>query len=99
MIGKALNDGHYLECHFSKPFYKMILGQDLLFEDLLDLENSLHRGYTFTLENELYDDEMTFIHDEEYFGVTTTIKLCENGDKRFVTDQNKEEYIQLLAKY
>lgn len=70
MIGKALNDGHYLECHFSKPFYKMILGQDLLFEDLLGLENVLHSGYTYTLENELYDDEMTFTHDEEYFGET-----------------------------
>lgn len=99
MIGKALNDGHYLECHFSKPFYKMILGQDLMFEDLLDLENMLHSGYTFTLSNELYDDEMTFTHDEEYFGETKSISLCKDGATKLVTEQNKEEYIQLLAKY
>jgi len=93
MIGKALVDGQYLECHFSKPFYKMILGQDVLFDDLEDLENSLHKNYTWILENDVAELEMDFTHDEEFFGETKTISLCEEGEKKMVTDDNKEEYI------
>jgi hypothetical protein len=33
MIGKALFDGHLLECYFSKPLYKMMVGEDISFED------------------------------------------------------------------
>lgn len=33
IIGKALFDGHLLECYFSKPLYKMMVGEDLCFED------------------------------------------------------------------
>ena len=33
MIGKALFDGHLLECYFSKPLYKMMVGLDITFED------------------------------------------------------------------
>jgi hypothetical protein len=33
IIGKALYDGHLLECYFSKPLYKMMVGEELTFED------------------------------------------------------------------
>ena len=33
IIGKALYDNQLLECHFSKPLYKMMIGEDLSFED------------------------------------------------------------------
>lgn len=33
IIGKALFEGQLLECYFSKPLYKMMVGDDLLFED------------------------------------------------------------------
>lgn len=33
IIGKALFDGHLLECYFSKPLYKMMVGDELTFED------------------------------------------------------------------
>lgn len=42
VIGKAILEGIHLDCHFSKPFYKMMLGEDLSFDDLEDMENSLH---------------------------------------------------------
>lgn len=34
VIGKALYDGELLELHLSKPMYKMMVGDDLMFEDL-----------------------------------------------------------------
>jgi len=33
MIGKALFDGHLLDSYFSKPLYKMMIGDELCFED------------------------------------------------------------------
>ena len=41
-IGKSLYDGELLELHLSKPIYKMMVGEDLLFEDLEDLDNLFH---------------------------------------------------------
>lgn len=33
MIGKSLVDGMLLDCCFSKPLYKMMLGEQLQFDD------------------------------------------------------------------
>lgn len=33
MVGKALFDGQLLECYFSKPLYKMMVGDELCFDD------------------------------------------------------------------
>jgi hypothetical protein len=38
-----------------------------------------------------------FTHDQEYFGKTEEIELCEGGKEKEVTDENKEEYIEKLA--
>jgi E3 ubiquitin-protein ligase HUWE1 len=42
VLGKAILDNQLLELHFSKPLYKMIVGDDLEFEDLKDLDNIHH---------------------------------------------------------
>ena len=97
VIGKALFEGMYLECHFSKPFYKMMLGEDLTLEDLEDMENSLHQNYKWILENSVEGMDFFFTHDQEYFGKTEEIELCEGGKEKEVTDENKEEYIEKLA--
>lgn len=34
IIGKSLFDGCLLECYFAKPLYKMMIGDELCFEDL-----------------------------------------------------------------
>lgn len=41
-IGKSLHDGELLELHLSRPMYKMMVGEDLLYEDLEDLDNVFH---------------------------------------------------------
>jgi len=39
VIGKALYDNELLELYFSKPLYKMMVGDDLVYEDLEDLDD------------------------------------------------------------
>ena len=63
MIGKAIFEGMHLECHFSKPFYKMMLGEDLCLDDLEDMENSLHRNYNWMLDNSVEGLDLDFTHD------------------------------------
>jgi len=53
----------HLECHFSKPFYKMMLGEDLTLDDLEDMENSLHQNYKWILDNSVEGMDFFFCHD------------------------------------
>jgi E3 ubiquitin-protein ligase HUWE1 len=39
MVAKGIFDGNMLECHFARSLYKMILGEQLNFEDLEDFDN------------------------------------------------------------
>ncbi len=40
-----------------------------------------------------------FTFDKEEFGEVKSIALKDNGENVFVTDENKEEYVQLYTKY
>jgi E3 ubiquitin-protein ligase HUWE1 len=57
MVGKALFDGQYMDCYFAKPLYKMILGEDLTFKDLEDLDNDLFKNLAWGIENDLTELE------------------------------------------
>jgi len=39
------------------------------------------------------------VETQDYFGENKEQELCENGSERLVTDQNKEEYVKLVANY
>ena len=43
------------------------------------------------------DGELTFSLEENEFGKITVVELIPNGNNVLVTDQNKAEYVHLLA--
>jgi E3 ubiquitin-protein ligase HUWE1 len=43
------------------------------------------------------DGELTFSLEENEFGKITVVELIPNGNEVLVTDQNKAEYVHLLA--
>ena len=57
MVGKALLDGHVMDCYFAKPLYKMILGEDLTFKDLEDLDNEYYKSLNWSIEEDVTDIE------------------------------------------
>lgn len=70
IIGKALFDDNLLELHFSKPMYKMMVGDDLDFEDLRDLDNEFFKSADWTLKNDPSNLGLTFAVNLDYFGQT-----------------------------
>ena len=99
VIGKAIFEGMYLECHFSKPFYKMILGEDLAFEDLEDMDNAYYKNLKWSLENDVTNCEFYFCVDKDQIGRVEEVDLKPGGKDIKVTNETKEEYVELLAYY
>ena len=99
MIGKALFDGHLLECYFSKPLYKMMVGEDISFEDQQDLDNDYYRSCKWALENSVDDQELYFSVTTDYFGKIEEKELIPGGSNIKVDDQNKVDYFKKMGYY
>jgi hypothetical protein len=99
IIGKAICDGHLLDAHFTRSFYKHILGLPVNYHDLEAIEPEYYSSLKQILEFSLDDLglELFFCTDVDNFGKLTTVDLIENGHNIPVTDENKLEYVQLVA--
>ena len=99
-VGKALLDQQLLDCYFVKAFYKMILEMPLDYSDLEDYDLELFKSLTWMLQNEGVENLCSyFVETQDYFGSSKETELCEDGANRLVTDQNKSEYVKLVAIY
>lgn len=94
MVGKAIFDGELLECYFSKPLYKMMIGEDLAFDDLEDLDNEYYNNLKKTIEADVTNFGLYFAISKSFFGKHETIDLKEDGQNIEVTNENKNEYIE-----
>jgi E3 ubiquitin-protein ligase HUWE1 len=98
MIGKAIYDDMLLECHFSKPFYKMILGEDLSFEDVESLDNSIYKSPREYLKEEDVESLYAFFAvNHERFGKKEDYELIPGGQNIQVTNENVKEYVEKLS--
>lgn len=52
-VGKALYDGHLLDCFFTRSFYKHILGQPLTFHDMEDIDLNEYNSMKKILEHDV----------------------------------------------
>ena len=96
MVGKAIFDGHLLECYFSKPLYKMMIGEDLCFEDLEDLDLDYYKNLKSCLSEDVEGLDLYFSANKEFFGRFEEIDLIPDGRNIIVTNENKHEYIEKL---
>lgn len=100
IIGKALYEGRVLDCHFSRPVYKRILGRAVSIKDMETLDLDYYRSLVWMLENDITDIiTETFSVEVEDFGEKQVIDLVENGRNIPVTQENKEEYAQRVVEY
>ena len=101
VIGKAICDGQLLDAHFTRSFYKHMLGQPVSYHDLEGIEpeyyKSLKQILTMPLELLGLDDGMTLSAESNDFGHVETKDLVVNGRNIYVTDENKLEYVRLVA--
>uniref|UniRef100_A0A5S6QY85 HECT-type E3 ubiquitin transferase n=1 Tax=Trichuris muris TaxID=70415 RepID=A0A5S6QY85_TRIMR len=99
LIAKAVFDNKYLDCYFTRAFYKHILGKPVKYTDIESEDPSFYQSLFYLLENPVsqlgYD--VTFSLEVEEFGVRDLRDLKENGRHTLVTDQNKQEYVNLVC--
>ncbi|GAA6006127.1 hypothetical protein JCM11491_002040 [Sporobolomyces phaffii] len=98
IIGKALHDQRILEAYFSRSVYKHMLGKPIDHKDLESVDPTYYSSLKWMLENDIDGViELTFSVEREEFGVVETVDLIPNGRNIAVTNENKGEYVRLIA--
>lgn len=100
IIGKALCDGYALDVYFTRSFYKHILGQEVDYHDMEDLDPDFFKSLKMLMDinlNESDIHEYYFAVEEEEFGTKLIKELEPGGMHKRVTEENKMEYIKLLC--
>lgn len=100
IIGKALYEGRALDCHFSRAVYKRILSKTVSIKDMETLDLEYYKSLLWMLENDVTDIiTETFSTETNDFGETQIVDLIENGRNIPVTEENKQEYVQLVVEH
>lgn len=99
VIGKAICDDQLLDAHFTRSFYKHILGLPVNIQDLEAIEPEYYKSLVQILETplDLLGLELTFSAEANEFGHISIIDLIPNGREVAVTDDTKHEYVKLIA--
>uniref|UniRef100_A0A3P9J8A3 E3 ubiquitin-protein ligase n=1 Tax=Oryzias latipes TaxID=8090 RepID=A0A3P9J8A3_ORYLA len=100
-IAMALFHGKFIDTGFSLPFYKRILNKPLTLKDLESIDPEFYNSLIWIKDNNIEECglEMFFSVDKEILGEVTTHELKPDGGNIQVTENNKEEYIRLVAEW
>ncbi|XP_042265407.1 E3 ubiquitin-protein ligase Itchy-like [Thunnus albacares] len=100
-IAMALFHGKFIDTGFSLPFYKRILNKPLALKDLESIDPEFYNSLMWIKNNNIEECEleMFFSVDKEILGEITTHELKPGGGDIQVTEENKEEYIRLVAEW
>ena len=100
IIGKALYEGRLLDCYFSRAVYKRILGKPVSVKDMESFDPDYYKSLLWMLENDITDIiTVTFSVEDDEFGATKVVDLCENGRDIPVTEENKHDYVRLVVEH
>jgi len=97
VIGKAILDGQFLPCHFTRSFYKHMLGVTVHPSDMEAIDPQYYKNLRWILENDPEDLDLTFSAEIDDFGTMKVVELKEGGKTIPVTEENKHEYVQLIT--
>ncbi|XP_063311790.1 E3 ubiquitin-protein ligase Itchy homolog [Pelobates fuscus] len=100
-IAMALFHGKFIDTGFSLPFYKRILNKPVGLKDLESVDPEFYSSLIWIKDNNIEECglEMFFSVDKEILGEVSSQDLKENGSNIQVTEENKEEYIRLVAEW
>ena len=100
VVAKALWDGQLLDAHFTQSFYKHIVNMPISFEDVEAVDPDMHRNLKWMKEHDITDVfDTTFTAEQDFFGWTQVVDLVPGGSHIPVTEENKEQYVRLMAKH
>ena len=99
VAGMAVYHGKLLDAFFIRPFYKMMLGKNISLKDMESVDTEYYNSLLWIKENNPEELDLTFEVDEEKFGKTISRDLKAGGANIAVTDENKDEYIELVIQW
>lgn len=107
VVGKALLDGQLLDVHFTRSFYKHILGVKVTYHDIEAIDPDYYKNLKWMLENNINDvPDLTFSIDADeekrilYERTEVTdYELIPGGRNTKVTEENKHQYVDLVAEH
>ncbi|KAL5499677.1 hypothetical protein EMCRGX_G011134 [Ephydatia muelleri] len=101
VIAMALYHGKLIYNSFSMPFYKQMLQKKLTLQDIESIDHEFYNSLVWMRDNNIEECglEMFFSCDFEVLGVVKSHELTVGGATRQVTEQNKNEYIELLTQW
>mmetsp|Transcript_4056 Transcript_4056/g.6160 ORF Transcript_4056/g.6160 Transcript_4056/m.6160 type:complete len:786 (+) Transcript_4056:529-2886(+) len=102
IVGKAVADGFLLDAHFTRSFYKHMLGVKPTHHDMEAIDPDYYKNLKMILEYNLADiglDHLTFSTEDHSFGRSRVIDLVPNGRSVSVTEDNKEKYVSLVCQH
>ncbi|KAA0704922.1 E3 ubiquitin-protein ligase HECW1 [Triplophysa tibetana] len=100
ILGLALIHQYLLDAFFTRPFYKALLRLVTDLSDLEYLDEEFHQSLQWMKDNDITDIlDLTFTVNEEVFGQVTERELKSGGTNIQVTEKNKKEYIERMARW
>ncbi|KAI7030542.1 putative E3 ubiquitin-protein ligase, partial [Hortaea werneckii] len=100
VVGLAIFHRRFLDAFFIGAFYKMILKKRVTLQDMEGVDAEFHRTLTWAMENDITDViYSTFSVEDERFGEKVTVELKPGGEDIEVTNENKQEYIELITEW
>ncbi|CAF3263835.1 unnamed protein product, partial [Rotaria sp. Silwood2] len=99
IIAKAIFDNKYMDCYFTRSFYKHILGVPVRYTDMESVDSQFYKSLVMLFENGIHEWDLglTFSLDAFEFGENKVIELIPNGSTTIVTNENKHEYVRLVC--
>ncbi|XP_044474315.1 E3 ubiquitin-protein ligase UPL1-like isoform X2 [Mangifera indica] len=105
VVAKALFDGQLLDVHFTRSFYKHILGVKVTYHDIEAVDPEYYKSLKWMLENDVGGmPDLTFSMDPDeekhiLYEKTevTDYELKPGGRNIGVTEETKFEYVDLVA--
>ncbi|XP_060561739.1 NEDD4-like E3 ubiquitin-protein ligase WWP1 [Ruditapes philippinarum] len=100
-IAMALYHGKFIDSGFTLPFYKRMLNKKLILKDLESIDTEFYNSLNWIKDNDIEECglELTFSADFEVLGKISQHELKEGGADINVTNENKEEYINLMTNW
>lgn len=100
-IAMALYHGKFIDSGFTLPFYKRMLSKKLTIKDLETIDQEFYQSLQWVKENNIDDCslELFFCADFEILGKIEQHDLKPGGADIRVTEENKEEYLNLMTQW
>ena len=99
ILGLALYHRQLVNVSFTLSFYKHLLGTKVSYKDVSSIDPEYAKNLQWILDNDVTDLglELNFMVETDVFGAMEEIELKPNGSNISVTEENKEEYVQLVT--